>query len=250
MKIIISSAKKMNQNIHETIQQTVPVFFNKAEILMKYMKSLSYEECLKIWKCSETIGRENYKRFQEMNLAEDTVPAIMSYEGIQYQYLNAKSMSLDQLEYLQKNLLVLSGFYGMLRPYDGIVPYRLDMNMKFIKNKILNQYKNVYEFWGDSIVNKLSSETDCIINLASSEYSKVIQPKSGIQQRVITCVFGEIVENRIVEKGTYAKMARGEMVRYLAMVKAEQPESMKEFTEMGFKYSDKESTLDKFVFIR
>lgn len=181
---------------------------------MNYMKNLSYDECKTIWKCSDKLAQLNYDRVVNMDLNYRLTPALFSYEGIQYQYMGARVLSRDALEYLQDNLRILSGFYGILKPLDGIVPYRLEMQSKFINYK----NKDLYEYWADKIANSLFEETNLIINLASKEYSKCVEKylKNSPGTKFITCVFGEINGDKVIEKGTLAKMARGEMVRYLA----------------------------------
>ena len=171
MKIIISPAKKMNIDDDIFEYRSKPVFFEQAEEIMNYMKNLSYDECKTIWKCSDKLAQVNYDRVVNMDLNYRLTPALFSYEGIQYQYMGARVLSRDALEYLQDNLRILSGFYGILKPLDGVVPYRLEMQSKFINYK----NKDLYEYWSDKIANSLFEETNLIINLASKEYSKCVE---------------------------------------------------------------------------
>ena len=154
MKIIISPAKKMNIDDDIFECRSEPVFLNKAEELMNYLKGLSYEECKTMWKCSDKLAQLNYDRVLDMDLNYRLTPAIFSYEGIQYQYMGPSVLSQDAIEYLQSNLRILSGFYGILKPLDGIVPYRLEMQAKLINHK----NKDLYEFWSDNIANNLFEE--------------------------------------------------------------------------------------------
>ena len=247
MKIIISPAKKMNiDDIFE--YRSKPVFFEQAEEIMNYMKNLSYDECKTIWKCSDKLAQLNYDRVVNMDLNYRLTPALFSYEGIQYQYMGARVLSRDALEYLQDNLRILSGFYGILKPLDGVVPYRLEMQSKFINYK----NKDLYEYWADKIANSLFEETDLIINLASKEYSKCVEKylKNSPGTKFITCVFGEINGDKVIEKGTLAKMARGEMVRYLAQNNVYDLEGLKRFDKLGYKYSQEKSNENTYVFIK
>ena len=248
MKIIISPAKKMNIDDDIFEYRSKPVFFEQAEEIMNYMKNLSYDECKTIWKCSDKLAQLNYDRVVNMDLNYRLTPALFSYEGIQYQYMGARVLSRDALEYLQDNLRILSGFYGILKPLDGVVPYRLEMQSKFINYK----NKDLYEYWADKIANSLFEETNLIINLASKEYSKCVEKylKNSPSTKFITCVFGEINGDKVIEKGTLAKMARGEMVRYLAQNNVYDLEGLKRFDKLGYKYSQEKSNENTYVFIK
>ena len=248
MKIIISPAKKMNIDDDVFEYRSKPVFFEQAEEIMNYMKNLSYDECKTIWKCSDKLAQLNYDRVVNMDLNYRLTPALFSYEGIQYQYMGARVLSRDALEYLQDNLRILSGFYGILKPLDGVVPYRLEMQSKFINYK----NKDLYEYWADKIANSLFEETNLIINLASKEYSKCVEKylKNSPGTKFITCVFGEIKGYKVIERGTLAKMARGEMVRYLAQNKICDLEGLKRFDKLEYKYSQEKSNEKTYVFIK
>ncbi len=248
MKIIISPAKKMNIDDDIFEYRSKPVFFEQAEEIMNYMKNLSYDECKTIWKCSDKLAQVNYDRVVNMDLNYRLTPALFSYEGIQYQYMGARVLSRDALEYLQDNLRILSGFYGILKPLDGVVPYRLEMQSKFINYK----NKDLYEYWSDKIANSLFEETNLIINLASKEYSKCVEKylKNSPGTKFITCVLGEIKGDKVIEKGTLAKMARGEMVRYLAQNKICDLEGLKRFDKLEYKYSQEKSNEKTYVFIK
>ena len=248
MKIIISPAKKMNIDDDIFECRSEPVFLNIAEELMNYLKGLSYEECKTMWKCSDKLAQLNYDRVLDMDLNYRLTPAIFSYEGIQYQYMGPSVLSQDAIEYLQSNLRILSGFYGILKPLDGIVPYRLEMQAKLINHK----NKDLYEFWSDNIANNLFEEDDVIINLASKEYSKCVSKyiKNQPNIKFITCVFGELKGEKIIEKGTLAKMARGEMVRYLAENNISTLDGLKSFNKLGYKYSEEESNNNTYIFIK
>lgn len=248
MKIIISPAKKMNIDDDIFECRTEPVFLERTKELMNYMKNLSYEECKTMWKCSDKLAQLNYDRILDMDLNYRLTPAIFSYEGIQYQYMGPKVLSQDAIEYLQENLRILSGFYGILKPLDGVVPYRLEMQTKLIKH----ENKDLYEYWSDEIANSLFEETDLIINIASKEYSKCIEKyiKNQPNIRFITCVFGELKGDKVIEKGTLAKMARGEMVRYLAENNIRDLTQVKMFDKLDYKYSEEKSNDDTYVFIK
>lgn len=246
MKIIISPAKKMKVNTDTLEVRALPVYLHEAEYLRQYLSELSYEELKRLWKCNDQIAQMNYERVQTMNLRMQLTPALLSYEGIQYQYMAPAVLEDGQWEYVQEHVCILSGFYGVVHPLDGVTPYRLEMQTKVN----LPNVKNLYEYWGEKIYREVSKDTEVIVNLASKEYSKCVEKYLTSEVRYITCVFGEYKGDKVIEKGTYAKMARGEMVRFLAERKAERPEEMKSFCRLGYRYSEKESTKDRYVFLK
>ena len=248
MKLIISPAKKMNIDTDTAPYRDLPAYLDRTRYLMEYMKSLDYARCKVIWKCNDKLAELNYRRFQEMDLEQSLTPAVLSYEGIQYQYLAPQVLEDTALEYLQDHLRILSGFYGILKPFDGVVPYRLEMQAKLGGEKI----DSLYAYWGAALAVHLFQEDHLILNLASKEYSRCISQylKGRSEIQFITCVFGEDLDGRIVEKGTLAKMARGEMVRYLAEHRAEDLETVKDFNRLGYRFRKELSEDNKLVFIK
>ena len=245
MKIIISPAKKMKENTDSLLHQDLPVFLSKAEQLRNQLQKMSYEELKSLWKCNDKIAALNVDRLQKMDLQKRLTPAILAYEGIQYQYMAPGVFTDDEFTYIQQHLRILSGFYGVLRPLDGIVPYRLEMQAKLS----VNGTKDLYGFWGDSLAEHLFSDTNCIINLASKEYSSCISKYLPPSARFITCIFGEWKDGKIIEKGTICKMARGEMVRYLAENQITEPNGVKTFSRLNYQYSEEHSDDHTYVFL-
>ena len=127
MRIIISPAKKMNVDEDTLEYMDLPVFLKDACRIMNWMKSLNLEEAKALWGCNDKLAEQNFERFQNMDLNRRLTPAILSYEGIQYQYMAPAVFEDRMLSYVQEHLRILSGFYGVLRPMDGVTPYRLEM---------------------------------------------------------------------------------------------------------------------------
>lgn len=246
LKILISPAKKMNIDSDGFQGVSVPYFIEKAEFLRNILKSMSYEELKKLWKCNDKIATINFERLKNMDSKNALTPAILSYDGIQYKYIAPNVFTYDQLNYINERLIILSGLYGMLRPFDGVIPYRLEMQAKLSGEN----FKSLYDFWGSSVADILSKETDTIINLASKEYSKVVSDNIGNNINFITCSFAQIINGKPVEKGTLCKMARGEMVRYMAENNIKDYKNIKNFNRMNFSYSDALSNESTFVFIK
>lgn len=246
MRIIISPAKKMNVDTDSLPWQDLPLFLEKTEQLYQAMRALSYDTLKKIWKCNDQLSQLNVERLQQMDLHNNLTPAILSYEGIQYRYMSPGVFTEQQLTYVQEHLRILSGFYGLLRPFDGVTPYRLEMQAKLpAAGK-----KDIYTFWGDQLAKALFAETDCIVNLASKEYSTCIFRYLPESIRFVTCVFGEEKNGKVVEKATMCKMARGEMVRYMAEHEVRKPEEIRAFDRLQFTFSPERSDASTYVFLK
>ncbi|WP_405170125.1 peroxide stress protein YaaA [Paenibacillus sp. FSL H8-0280] len=246
MRIIISPAKKMKIDTDLMAIAQMPQFINESEQLLSLLQKLSYDELKAMWKCNDAIAEQNVERIQNMNIKANLTPAIYAYEGIQYQYMAPGVFQNEELAYLQKHLRILSGFYGMLRPLDGVTPYRLEMQGKLQGPS----FKSLYQFWGSKLADQLQSESNYILNLASKEYSKNITPFLSEETRFITCVFGQMVNGKLVEKATWAKMARGEMVRYMAEHKIAEVKDVRNFDRLNFAFSEERSDESTYVFIQ
>jgi len=181
-----------------------------------------------------------------MDLRKNLTPAVLAYEGIQYQYMAPGVFTQQEFSYIQEHLRILSGFYGILQPFDGVTPYRLEMQAPL---KICNA-NNLYTFWNNKISNRLFSETNCIINLASKEYSLCVSRYLTDSIKFITCIFGEEKNGKIMEKGTMCKMARGEMVRFMAENAITSPEQLTSFSRLNYQFSPDYSTPSTYVFIQ
>ena len=245
MRIIISPAKKMKVDTDNFPHLDLPEFLPKTEELRRILQSMSDAELKKLWKCNDQIAELNFKRLQGMDLHSRLTPALLAYEGIQYQYMAPGVFTDEAIRYVQEHLRILSGFYGILKPFDGVTPYRLEMQAKLG----VGECKDLYAYWGDRLAKSLFDETDCIINLASKEYSICISKYLHENMRFITCVFGEEKDGKVIEKGTMCKMARGEMVRYMAENRIETPEQIKSFDRLNYRFDPKRSSKEKFVFI-
>lgn len=246
MKIIISPAKKMKQDTDTMEYHGMPVFWQEAEYLKEYLQGLDYQQAKEIWKCNDKIAALNYERFARMDLSKNLTPALLSYEGIQYQYMAPAVFEDQAFQYVEEHLVILSGFYGLLKPFDGIVPYRLEMQAAVQ----LGNYRNLYDYWGNKIYHEIYREAEVVLNLASKEYSKCITSYLQPGDRMLTCRFGELREGKVVEKGTQVKMARGEMVRFLAQNKVEDTETIKEFRGLGYRYEEELSEEAVYVFLK
>lgn len=246
MRIIISPAKKMNVDTDSFACHGLPQLLSKTERLRTRLQAMSCAELKALWKCSDQLAELNFQRLREMDLRRRLTPAVMAYEGIQYQYMAPGVFSQEQLEYVEEHLRILSGFYGVLRPFDGVAPYRLEMQARLSVCEV----KDLYEFWGTSLAENLFSETDCVVNLASREYGLCVSRYVPEGARFVTCIFGQRKGDKIVERGTQCKMARGEMVRYMAEQRITEPEQMHAFDRLGYRFLPGQSDRNTYVFVK
>ncbi len=248
MKIIISPAKKMNMSRDSYDVTGMPCFLADTKILMQEIKKLSLAEAKALWKCNDKLAELNFRRFAEMDPEKCLTPAILSYEGLQYQHMAPGVFTDRALSYVQEHLRILSGFYGVLKPFDGVVPYRLEMQAGLsVAGK-----KDLYDFWGRRLYCRLmeDNEDGVILNLASKEYAGAVEPYVKTPCRFITVSFEEDVDGKRKQKGTFAKMARGEMVRFLAENGIEDIEGVKRFTGSGYRFREELSGEWNYVFVK
>lgn len=230
MKIIISPAKKMKTIDDINMECTTPIFLSKTDELLQHLQNLSYTDLKSYLKCSDSIAKNTFEQFQNMDLDKNTTPAILSYSGIQYQYMAPHVFTDEQMNYIQQHLYILSGFYGLLKPFDAITPYRLEMQTKCPFS--------LYDFWKDDIANQINEP---ILNLASEEYAKAVR-------KYKTLIDVRFIEENGKEKGVYAKMARGAMIRYMAENNVQNIDDIRHFSELGYYFDSNESTEKNFIF--
>lgn len=241
MKIIISPAKKMVleewcENLSE------PIFYKEANELLYVLKMYSKEELNKVLKCNDKLLDLNYERYQSMDDVRGNSGAVFSYVGLQYQHLASSILEDRHIRYLNSHLRIVSGLYGLLKPNDGIKLYRLEMQSK------LDSF-SLYDYWGSKIHDELYKEDDTVINLASKEYSDCVTKYIKDKEKMITISFMENVNGKLKMKGTQAKIARGEMVRYMALCEIEDINEIKKFN-IGYHFSEKDSSENEWIFIR
>lgn len=245
MRIILSPAKKMR--VDDGLPWVdYPVFLNRTQRLMEVLQGMNDAALKQLWKCNDQIAALNVERLGRMDLRKNLTPAILAYEGIAYQHMAPGVFTDRELSYIQEHLRILSGFYGILRPFDGVTPYRLEMQAKLS----VDGAKDLYAFWGDCLARALLFDTDCIVNLASKEYSAAVSKYVPDSVRFITCTFGEMKNGKVTEKGTMCKMARGEMVRYMARSQIKNAEDVKSFDLLDFHFAPEHSDDKNFVFLR
>ena len=224
---------------------TMPLFMEETRIIEAALSQMTFAELQALWKCSDAVAKANAPLCHHR---EDTArgAAILSYDGMQFRRMGVSGMDAESRAYLSAHARILSGLYGLLRPFDGIAPYRLDMENRLSAGG----YKNLYAFWGRKLYDAAWDEDRTILNLASAEYSRCIQPYLSPGDRFIQVDFMTRKEGKLRQQSTYAKMGRGEMVRFLAENQIRRPEGARDFQAIGFSFDPSLSGADHFVFCR
>lgn len=252
MKIITSPAKLMTvEPAASPLKSTVPTFIEDAAYIHSYLKEKSPKYLSELMEISQKLADENWERNQNWNpkpSKTESAQAIFAFTGEVYRGLDARTMDGDSLKYLQKNYRILSGLYGLLKPSDKIMLYRLEMGRKFV----FEHYKNLYEFWREKLTEQLNSELtskDLILNLASSEYVKALDRRK-LKAPVIDFDFFELKDGKLKTIVVYTKHARGMMVRFCAETRAKTLNDVKAFNMEEYRLDDALSTTTKLVFTR
>lgn len=245
MKIIISPAKKMNIDSDTLPARSMPLFAAEAAQLAAQLRAMDAKALQHLWRCSDKLTAENMAHMAVFDPAQAQTPAVLAYEGLQYQRMAPQVMSRAALGYLEAHLRILSGMYGVLRPFDAVMPYRLEMQAKLR----VGTARDLYAFWGGRLYEALEEES-LIINLASEEYARAIRPYVAPAVRFVTLRFGELADGRVKQKGTFAKMARGEMVRFMAEHGIDDLDGLHAFDALGLHYAAALSDADTLTFIK
>ena len=252
MKIIISPAKSLDfETKAGTEEFSQPRFLEYAEKINKKLKTLSKKKLSELMKISDDLSALNYERNQNWNplfTPENAKQAVYCFTGEVFRGLDVTSLANEKMVVLNHKLRILSGLYGILRPLDLMQPYRLEMGTKLK----IGGADNLYKFWGTLLADSLNSEMEegeLLINLASSEYFKAV-PKKVLITPMITPVFKDLKNGQYKTIMTYAKKARGQMVRYIIDNNVETLEALKGFNVEGYAFSEAMSSENELVFTR
>lgn len=252
MKIIVSPTKSLDfETTSPTSLHSQPQFLAHSETLQKKLKTLSANQLGALMKISPALSSLNYQRNQAWNTPftpQNSKQAVYSFTGEVFRGIDAKTIKKENIPVLQERLRIISGLYGLLKPLDLIQPYRLEMGTRLPIGKA----NNLYDFWGNTIAESLNEElTDdaLFVNLASSEYFKAV-PKKELKAPMITPVFKEFKNGTYKIIMTYAKKARGLMVRYLIDHNVTSINGLKSFDGEGYAYDENMSSENELVFTR
>ena len=241
MKILISPAKSLDfENNVETSQSSKPIFGEKAIEINDIIKDISSPDLGELMSISPKLSDLNWKRNQEFqNKDSYQKQAIYAFNGDVYDGIDISSIPNDKHEKIQESIRILSGLYGILKPFDMIKPYRLEMGTKLS----VNGSKNLYDFWSESVTNSITDEIsnhELIINLASNEYFSVINSKL-LNNKIISPQFKDFKNGKLKIISFYAKKARGLMTRYLIENEIKSENDILGFDYSGYSFSSEES---------
>lgn len=249
MIFLLSPAKLMRPYNATAAAQLA--FKKETNLVIKQLKKWSLKEVQLRMKLSADKALEAYNYIQNWGKKvneSQSAPALYAYIGEAFKALDAENLQENALVYLQENLYILSGLYGVLSAQTRVEPYRLEM----AQAAVLPENQSLYSFWKKPIrdfLNKTLSKEDCIINLASAEYSKVVEdPK--LLARMITPQFLELNNGKPKAVSVFSKQARGTMLRWCAQLQLKEPEQLKSFDLLGYHFDAARSTTNDWIFIR
>ncbi|MDU1911689.1 YaaA family protein [Fusobacterium sp.] len=246
MKIIFSPSKEMRDNEILSLSSSSVYFKEKNQKILKKLQNFSKEEIAEIMKIKGKLLEKTFENIKKFDSLE-AISAFSLYNGVSFKNLELENYNKESIEYANNNLLILSAFYGVLHPSNSVRKYRLDMTMKLASSSL-------YSFWNneitDYIINLLHDDSDKIlINLASEEYSKMIERKK-FPYRIIDIDFKENKNGKFQSVSSFAKQGRRSMLNYLIKNKITDIEKIKKFSESRYLFNDELSDKDKFIFTR
>lgn len=246
MKIIFSPSKEMKVGELSSLFSFSPKFKNESVEILNILTNLDKNQIEKIMKIKGELLEETYNNIVNFDLNSE-IKAINLYNGIAFKKLEIKNYSSKELEYLNNSLIILSAMYGVLNPFDNIKKYRLDMTMKISENSL-------YSFWSEKVttyINELLSQDSdkILLNLASNEYSKLINKKS-LNFKMITVDFKEFKNGKYSSVSSFSKQGRGMMLNYLVKNQITNIEDIKKFNEEGYSINSELSNENTIIFSR
>lgn len=253
MLIIISPAKKLGKpSLNRSINSNIE-FPKESKELMKILKTYKPEDLSKLMKISPNLGELNYERnlkWEYPFTSNEKGIALHMFQGEVFRGIDIESFTEDDFMFAQEHLRILSGLYGLIKPADTILPYRLEMGTKLENSK----GKNLYEFWGNKITDKINEHIkkqgdNILINLASNEYFKSVK-KKNLNAKIISPIFKEEKNGEYKTIAIYAKKARGMMTRFIIKNRLTKPDDIKGFNLENYCYNEELSAENKIVFIR
>lgn len=246
MKVIISPAKNMKPDKAASLPVSLPHYIEETKQIVQALRTYTPFDLEVLMKINPALALDSADRIYTMHFDKKGTSALETYDGIQYKYMDPLSFTETERQFAQDTVRILSGAYGILKPYDSIYEYRLEMLTKLE----VGGHKNLYRYWSDFLYQELVKEDSTIINLASAEYSKCIKRYVEPSVRFITCTF------QVKRKGVYktlataAKMARGQMIRYIVTNQIQDPVQLTQFDTDGYQFCEALSTEQELVFLQ
>ena len=254
MLIVVSPAKKLDYDTPPTTERySQPDFLDQSQLLINNLRNYSALDLAELMKLSMNLAELNFDRYHAWTpefTTDNAKQCLLAFKGDVYAGMDAETFSEQDLDHAQSHLRILSGLYGLLKPLDLMLPYRLEMGTKLPNSR----GKNLYEFWGERITDAINAQLaaqgdDILINLASNEYFKSVKPKL-VKGRIINPQFKERKGDDYRMIGIFAKRARGLMSRYILQNRLQDPQAIKDFNLDGYGYNELLSTDEQWMFTR
>lgn len=246
MIAIISPSLTMKNCSDDFFDLSLPSQIEMSKKIVEEIRKLSEKDLEKVLSVSSKVGQLNFERYQNLKFDKSGGAAILSYTGTVYKNIKASIFDDEEIKFCSEHIRILSGLYGVLRPYDSIYEYRLELKTKI--NILGNE--DLYKYFQDSMYKNLIHHDRKIVNLCSSEYSKVIIPYLSNEDEFLTCSF-KINKNGILKSmSTDAKASRGSMVNFIVKNKINDFESLKNFNDNGYTFNERLSNSREYVFVK
>lgn len=254
MLMVVSPAKDLDyQTAAPAVEVTMPALLADSAELMQVCRTLTPLQLSELMHISDKLAGLNAARFAQWQLpfnTENAKAALFAFNGDVYQGLAATTLQPADLAYAQQHLRILSGLYGVLRPFDLMQPYRLEMGTKLHNSR----GKDLYQFWGSIVTDNLNQQLEqvqasVLLNLASQEYFKAVKPKL-LAKPVLDVQFKDFKNGDYKIISFFAKKARGLMARYVLEQRIDQVEGLKDFALEGYQFSPAQSSSAQLVFLR
>lgn len=237
MQILLANAKIMYEQSDVT-PLTQPMFQTVANNLAMEMASCDVDTLARELDCSRKLASENWHRYQNF-LTADKLPAIMAYNGQAYKHLRAKTLKAEALSFGQQHLWITCFLYGLLRPMDGIVPYRMEHCVKLA----MTNDKPINTFWKDLLtdvlIDSVKADDGILVHLSTEEYEHLFDWKRVMEEVTVIhpLFYVRQKDGSLKMQAVWAKSCRGAMVRFILQNQIIQPEELKAFSYEGFEYS-------------
>lgn len=222
-----------------------PEYQDKTKVLLEIMKGCQPWDLEAYLKINEKLAGQAFQDFQAFDQKAAGTPALLTFDGLVFKYLAPETLTKEELLYGNEHLRILCAFYGILKPLDGILPYRMDMQCRIKVGK-----RSLYQFWGAALYESLYRTGEIVVNLASEEFSKCIRRYLKPEDRFIDVEFLNWRKGKLRTTVTPAKMARGSMARYLIRNRIGDPSELKKFDWDGYTYQSSLSDSSKYVFVK
>lgn len=250
MLLLISPTKNLKPIVSD-LPLSIPVFAKESKVILDELKKHDVDSLMKILQVKENVASLNKLRYQEIDYDDMGTAAILTYSGIQFKYMNHRDLDNDDLVYANQHLRILSGFYGVVRPFDSIYPYRLEMQAKLN----LDTHTDLYAYWQDKIMidirNELTThEEPVLLDLCSQEYTKAFYPHLQDNDNYVRVTFRILKNGKLTTEATQAKMARGRLVHDFVKNRMKSLEDVKKFNSDGYQFKEELSNDKEYVFLK